>query len=72
MPALLPPRQTTAKELFEFTGDGYRYELISVNLAMLSLAGSRHGLIAFRLAQLLGAHVESNALGVVFADETGF
>jgi len=39
---------------------------------MMSPAGGRHGRIAFRLAQLLGAHVESNALGVVFAAETGF
>jgi Uma2 family endonuclease len=39
---------------------------------MMSPAGGRHGRISFRLAQLLGTHVESNSLGVVFAAETGF
>ncbi len=39
---------------------------------MMSPAGGRHGRLALRIGWLLNNHVESNALGVVLAAETGF
>ncbi len=39
---------------------------------MMSPAGGRHGRVAFRLAMLLGKHVDQHDLGVVLAAETGF
>ena len=38
----------------------------------MSPAGGRHGRLALRIGWLLNNHVESNALGVVLAAETGF
>ncbi len=66
------PRTTSAKELFDFPVDGYRYELVSGNLQMMSPAGGRHGRLANRISMLLNKHVDANHLGVVFAAETGF
>ena len=39
---------------------------------MMSPAGGRHGRVAFRIAMLLGKHVEEHDLGIVLAAETGF
>ncbi|MCA9214648.1 MAG: Uma2 family endonuclease [Planctomycetales bacterium] len=72
MPTKTKPRLTTADELFEQPADGYRYELVAGELRMMSPAGGRHGRIAYRIAQILGNHVDANQLGVVFAAETGF
>lgn len=66
------PQIVTASELMQLTSDGYRYELIKGSLYMMSPAGGRHGRIAYRLGQMLGNHVDSHALGTVFAAETGF
>jgi Uma2 family endonuclease len=35
-------------------------------------AGSKHGYVAYRIALLLGQHVEEHKLGRVYAAETGF
>lgn len=39
---------------------------------MMSPAGGRHGRLAYRISLLLGTHVETHRLGVVYAAETGF
>ncbi|MFC1759196.1 Uma2 family endonuclease [Planctomycetota bacterium] len=72
MPTNVSSRLTTADELFAQPADGYRYELVSGELRMMSPAGGRHGRIAYRLGQILGNHVDEHMLGIVFAAETGF
>jgi Uma2 family endonuclease len=61
----------TAEELLRMSGD-QRYELVRGELRPTTPAGSRHGLVAMRIAASLYAHAESHQLGVVFAAETGF
>ena len=72
MPTSYQSRTVTAEELYEISSDGNRYELIQGTLQMMSPAGGRHGRLANHLAWLLSNHVNTNALGVVFAAETGF
>ena len=72
MPTPASPSVTTAAELFAMPADGYRYELVSGELRMMSPDGGRHGRIAIRVAHLLMQHVDSGELGVVFAAQTGF
>lgn len=62
---------TTAGELLQLNDD-FRYELVKGELRKMSPAGSEHGAIIMRLAIPLGAHVQSNKLGVLFGAETGF
>jgi Uma2 family endonuclease len=62
----------TADELFSMSVDGYRLELIKGSLNMMSPAGGRHGRLANLIAYLLTKHVSENALGQVYAAETGF
>jgi Uma2 family endonuclease len=72
MPTPATRTTTTAAELFAQPSDGYRYELISGELRMMSPAGGRHGRIAITLAFMLKQHVDANDLGTVYAAETGF
>ena len=51
---------------------GHRLELVKGKLFELPPAGARHGSVAMRIGILLGAHVQANQLGEVFAAETGF
>ena len=62
----------TADELFSLPDDGYRYELVRGELIRMTPAGGRHGRIAIKVAMLVGAFVEDNALGETFATDTGF
>ena len=62
----------TAEELLRKPDDGFRYELIKGELRKMVPAGSEHGYVAYRVALLLGQHVEANKLGRVYAAETGF
>ena len=62
----------TAEELLGMPGNGRRYELVRGELREMAPAGGIHGVIAVRMTLSLGNHVAANALGVVFAAETGF
>src|ERR1700743_551013 len=62
----------TADELLRMPDDGFRYELVKGDLKKMSPAGNKHGRFAMNLAQPLAAYVKANALGVVYAAETGF
>ena len=63
---------TTADELFRYSSDGYRYELIEGELKKMAPAGNEHGFLAAVFAGLLIAHVRAEKLGKVYAAETGF
>jgi Uma2 family endonuclease len=60
----------TADELLELDGP-YRYELVKGELLTMPLPGAPHGAVTMKLSVLLGNHVYTNNLGVLFA-ETGF
>ncbi len=62
---------TTAEQLFQASDLG-RCELLRGELIMMSPAGSKHGMIAARLAAILEDFVQSRGLGVVLGAETGF
>jgi Uma2 family endonuclease len=61
----------TADELLRM-GDIGRCELIYGELIMMSPAGAEHGVVAIRLGSYIRDFVEQQALGIVFAAETGF
>ena len=61
----------TAEELFRLSADCC-YELVKGELYEMPPAGARHGSSAMRVGILLGAYVNANQLGEVFAAETGF
>jgi Uma2 family endonuclease len=62
---------TTAEQLYAASDLG-RCELLRGELRMMSPAGAEHGWIAVNIAVRLWEYVNRNALGVVFAAETGF
>jgi Uma2 family endonuclease len=67
----MPTGIRTADELLRNPHIG-RCELVRGVLHMMSPSNPRHGLIAGRLARLIGNHVESQHLGLFFGAETGF
>lgn len=62
----------TVEELEQMPDDGYRYDLVRGELVRMSPAGRRHGRVAFTLGFLLAPHVNEQALGELYAAETGF
>ena len=69
----MPPTGTlTADELLHLSMPGKRTELVRGVLVVREPAGYRHGVVAARLAMLLGSYVEARSLGQVLAAETGF
>lgn len=62
----------TAKEFEIFSADNDRCELLQGKVRIMSPAGFRHGRVTWRIAKLLGEHVEKHDLGVLVAAETGF
>lgn len=65
-------QQMTAEELLHNPDDGFRYELVRGDLKKMTPAGNAHGKIALRFGWRLAQHVETHALGVAYAAETGF
>lgn len=68
----LAKKPVTAEELLKLPSDGYRYELSRGKLTKMPPAGEAHGDFAMRLGWRLAQLVETKALGVVYAAETGF
>lgn len=68
----LAKKPVTAEELLKLPSDGYRYELSRGKLRKMPPAGEAHGDFAMRLGWRLAQLVETKALGVVYAAETGF
>lgn len=62
----------TADELLRMPDDGFRYELVQGELKKMSPSGHKHGGVAMRFGWRLAQHVETHALGKVYAAETGF
>lgn len=61
-----------AQTLLGMRDDGQRYELVAGVLRMMPPAGGRHGRVTHVLGLILGSHVRSRRLGLVYAAETGF
>jgi Uma2 family endonuclease len=62
----------TAQELFEYTHEPYRQELVGGRLHEMEPPGAEHGRVAMVIGGLLFAYVRQRALGMTFAAETGF
>jgi Uma2 family endonuclease len=62
----------TADELLKLPRDRFRYELVKGELITMSPSGSEHGAIVVNITVLVGQHVKTNKLGIVFGAETGF
>ena len=65
-------RNITAEKLLRMPDDGLRRELVRGELRTMAPAGHPHGRVAMRVGSYLFRHVEENALGSVYAAETGF
>lgn len=65
-------RAMTAEELLQTEIRGKWTELVRGQLRVSEPPGTRHGLIANRLAFRITQHAYANALGDVFSQDTGF
>ena len=72
MSTLPKNKPVTAEDLLQLPSDGYRYELFRGELRQMPPAGEEHGNFAMKLGWRLAQFVEENALGRVYAAETGF
>jgi len=62
----------TAEELFQYSHEPYRTELIAGRLVEMEPAGGLHGSAAARIGRLLSDHVLRHGLGEPFGAETGY
>jgi Uma2 family endonuclease len=62
----------TADELFQYSHEPFRTELIAGRLVEMEPAGGVHGVVAAQIGWLLANHVLPRGLGKVFGAETGF
>ena len=62
----------TAEELASLPTTGRRLELVKGKVYEMPPPGARHGSVAMRIGIQLGAYVQANQMGEVFAAETGF
>lgn len=67
-----PGTLMSAEELLRLNLPDTRTELVRGRLVVRDPGGARHGAVAMRLGYRIMAHVEANALGRVYAAETGF
>ena len=58
-------RLVTAEEFARIPNDDYHYELVEGRVVRMSPPGSRHGVLATRIASLLHQHVAAHQLGAV-------
>lgn len=65
-------RNMTAQELFYYSHEPFRTELIAGRLFEMDPAGALHGAAAARICRLLANHVIAHKLGEVFGAETGY
>lgn len=65
-------RNMTAQELFSYSHEPFRTELIRGRLVEMEPAGALHGAAAARICRLLANHVMAHQLGEVFGAETGY
>jgi Uma2 family endonuclease len=65
-------RAMTAQELFDYSHEPFRTELVAGKLFEMEPAGALHGAVAARVCEVLARHVREHQLGVVFGAETGF
>ena len=65
-------RNMTAQELFHYSHELFRTELVRGRLVEMEPAGALHGASAARICRLLANHVISRGLGEVFGAETGY
>jgi len=65
-------RLMTAGELLQMPDDGMRHELVRGELTTMSPSGYRRGVIAGRIAVLLGQYVLQNRLGEISTSKAGF
>jgi Uma2 family endonuclease len=72
MDQLSSPAPMTAEELLQLHLPGKQTELVRGRLVVREPPGYQHGLVALRIAARIAEHVRANALGEVFAAETGF
>ncbi|HET6628397.1 MAG TPA: Uma2 family endonuclease [Woeseiaceae bacterium] len=62
----------TVEDLYALPDDGLHYELVHGEFVSEPPPGGRHGRIAARLVQRIGAYAESHRLGVVLTCDTAF
>ncbi len=72
VPAMTPAAPITAEQLLHTHLPNKQVELVRGVLVVREPPGMRHGRIAMNLAQRLADHVRAQALGQVYAAETGF
>ena len=65
-------RLMSVDDLYAMPEDGLRHELQAGLLVSEPLPGTRHGRVAARVAELLGAHARRHRLGVVISNDSGF
>jgi Uma2 family endonuclease len=58
-------RLVTAEEFARIPNDDYHYELVEGRVVHMSPPGSRHGVLATRIAMLLAQHADAHRLGAV-------
>ena len=62
----------TADELFHYSHEPFRTELVRGRLFEMEPAGALHGAVAAAICELLRTHVRARGLGTVFGAETGY
>jgi len=72
VPSVSSSTLLTADQLLHVRAPGKRVELVRGVLVVREPAGLRHGRVTVALTRRLADYVEAEALGVVYAAETGF
>ncbi len=66
-------QRLTAEQFWELQGvEGMQYELVEGAVVEMPTPGGVHNYIAFTIARVLAAYVDTNPLGFVFGDNMGY